>query len=175
MKTGICGWCYRERELTKHHYPTKKSEGGKDIVLICSSCHLEYHKQEDRMAAYYKQRKLRIARKNKEEKESKDSQESVVCEYCRNTLKKTQKRYQVQSVFVCFKCYLAVEREERRSKVREQKESISQRIQLKKYLCSTCNMRKNDLEVTFTFTGARCIKDGNMVVRILDIDEKVSL
>lgn len=40
----ICDWCKSPCYiLEEHHYPTKRSLGGKDIVSICGKCHSDYH------------------------------------------------------------------------------------------------------------------------------------
>jgi hypothetical protein len=40
----FCEWCKGQTTLIhKHHYPTKKSDGGVDTVSICASCHAEFH------------------------------------------------------------------------------------------------------------------------------------
>lgn len=39
-----CEWCGGQSPaLQRHHYPLPRSEGGKDTVKICGSCHAEFH------------------------------------------------------------------------------------------------------------------------------------
>jgi hypothetical protein len=42
--TKKCNWCgCNSFRLHSHHYPISKAEGGKEVIDICSNCHLEYH------------------------------------------------------------------------------------------------------------------------------------
>jgi hypothetical protein len=42
--TAVCSWCKcKTYSLHKHHYPTPRECGGKDIVLICPNCHCNFH------------------------------------------------------------------------------------------------------------------------------------
>ena len=39
-----CEWCgCKTYALEKHHYPIPKHKGGTETVLICPTCHREYH------------------------------------------------------------------------------------------------------------------------------------
>ena len=39
-----CLWCGKPDEiLIKHHFPVCKKDGGREIILICHTCHLRVH------------------------------------------------------------------------------------------------------------------------------------
>ena len=39
-----CEWCDKKvLVIHEHHYPIEKINGGKEIVKICPTCHMEYH------------------------------------------------------------------------------------------------------------------------------------
>lgn len=47
--TGFeCEWCKtKTKAIQEHHYPIRRCDGGKDVVLICPNCHYEFHKLEN--------------------------------------------------------------------------------------------------------------------------------
>lgn len=159
MPLGICLWCKEEKHLTRHHHPIKKENGGKDIVLICWECHQEYHLKEQKSIP-------KILRPKTHLKTEKKKKELEKCSDCQKDL--TGKITVINQEKFCFKCVIKHRQEQVILKQKELDMRVANLIRQKKFLCSKCQLRKNDLEVTFTIAGNHCLVCGSLVKKIIN-------
>lgn len=151
---GICLWCKKEAELSRHHHPIKKEHGGKETVAICFDCHTAFHvtQEPDKHAFPRKPRK------------TKKPIQLDKCESCQKDI--TGVTNTVDAKRYCFKCFVIVRQAKRAEAEKEKNAWVTEWMYAKKFFCPKCKVRKNDLGVTFANIGQVCIKCGTICTQL---------